>query len=197
MTGHVKAITEFIESLSLIRSWDKYEIDFTHCYEINGNSLTNKLDHWFWTSELNKSIEKCGVHHLVENKSDHSPIFVDINTECLPSSSSRNVKRQPSPSWKKATTIKQKAFTDLISRDLNKITVPQDCNCTNVHCRETDHIENIDKYVLNILDTVEVASKEYLVEKYHCSKNGRKKTIPGWNEYVAPALDEAKFWHAV
>ena len=150
-----------------------------------------------WTSELNKAIEKCGVHHLVENKSDHSPIFIDINTECLPSSSSRNVKRQPRPSWKKATTIKQKAFTDLISRNLNKITVAQDCNCTNVHCRETDHIENIDKYVLNILHTVEVASKEYLVEKYHCSKNGRKKTTPGWNEYVAPALDEAKFWHAV
>ena len=133
MTIHVKAITEFIESLSLIRSWDKYEVDFTHCYEINGNSLTNKLDHWFWTSELNKSIEKCGFHHLVENKSVHSPIFMDIDTECLPSSSSRNVKRQPRPSWKKVTTIRQKAFTDLISRNLN--TVPQDCSCTNVHCR--------------------------------------------------------------
>ena len=44
MTGNDKAITEFIESLSLIRSWDKYEVDFIHCYEINGNSLTNKLD---------------------------------------------------------------------------------------------------------------------------------------------------------
>ena len=47
ITGHVKAITNFIESISLIRSWDKYEVDFTHCYEINGNSLTNRLDHWF------------------------------------------------------------------------------------------------------------------------------------------------------
>ena len=43
MTVHVKAITEFIESLSLIWSWDKYEVDFTHCYEINENSLTGSL----------------------------------------------------------------------------------------------------------------------------------------------------------
>ena len=55
MSGHVKAITEFMESLSLRWYWDKYEIDFTHCYEINGTSHTNTLDHWFWTSELNKS----------------------------------------------------------------------------------------------------------------------------------------------
>ena len=121
---------------------------------------------------------------------------MDINTECLPSSISRNVKRQPRPSWKKASTIKQKAFTDLISKNLNKITVPQECNCNNVHCRDIDHIEYIDEYVLNILDTVEMSSKEYLVKKDN-GKKGHKKTIPGWNEYIAQALDKAKFWFAV
>ena len=84
MSCDVKAITEYMESLSLSRSLDKHEIDFTHCYEINGTTLTNKSDHWFWTSKLNKSVERCRAHHLVENKSDHLPIFMDINTECLP-----------------------------------------------------------------------------------------------------------------
>ena len=174
MTGHVKAMTLFMESFSLSRSWDRYEIDCTHCYEVNGNSLPNTLDHWSWTSELNKSVERCRVHHLVENKSDHSPIFMDINTECLPSSISSNVKRQQRPSWKKATTIKQKAFTDLISKHRNKIIALHECNCNTVNCRDIDHIEYIDKYVLDILDTIEMSSKEYLVEKDNGKERAQK-----------------------
>ena len=93
-------------------------------------------------------------------------------------------------------TIEQKAFTDLISNNLDKITVPQECNCINVHCRNIDHIEYINKYVLDILDTVEMASKEYLAERDN-GKNGCKKTIPGYNEYIAPALGKAQFLFAV
>ena len=136
MTGHVIATREFIESIPLSMSWEKFKVDFTHCYEINGITLTNTLDHWFWSSELNKYIEKCGVHHCIENKSDHSPIFMKLNTEFLPSSISGNIERQPRASWKNASPCKQNAYTNIIIKDLSKIIVPDECNCVNVHCKE-------------------------------------------------------------
>ena len=58
MSGHVIATREFIESIPLSMSWGNFKVDFTHCYEINGITHTNISDNWFWSSELNKYIEK-------------------------------------------------------------------------------------------------------------------------------------------
>ena len=65
--------------------------------------------------------------------------------------------------------------------NLNKITVPQECNCINVHCRDIDHIEYIDKYVLDTLDTVEMASKEYLVNKDMVRTDAKRLYQDGMN----------------
>ena len=40
-TIHTRSVLEFVGELSLARSWDKYEVDFTCCHEILGVSHTN------------------------------------------------------------------------------------------------------------------------------------------------------------
>ena len=32
-TGHVKSVQNFLDDFELLKSWDTYKVDFTHCHE--------------------------------------------------------------------------------------------------------------------------------------------------------------------
>ena len=87
-------------------TWERFEIDFTNYQESNGMSYVSKIDHFFWSESLSESIIDAGVLHLVDNLSDHSPIFCIIETESIDVdlTNSINSSLPPKPSWKKATS---------------------------------------------------------------------------------------------
>ena len=80
-TKFVEIVESFIVHRGLFKSWDKYEADFTHVVENKEKTFTSTLDHFFWNQNMNNKIIDAGVLHLVDNLSDHSPIYCTINVE--------------------------------------------------------------------------------------------------------------------
>ena len=74
-SGHVKTVREFIEEYDLVAAWDNYDADFSHVNEINGISSPSLIDHFFWNSAASDIILESGILHLLDNISDHNPIY--------------------------------------------------------------------------------------------------------------------------
>ena len=66
--------------MNVCKSWEKYEIDFTHASELNDTLRVSTIDHFFWNSTPNDFIMEAGVLHFPDNLSDHSPVFCKIKT---------------------------------------------------------------------------------------------------------------------
>ena len=56
-------------------SCSKFDVDFTHVSVRNDVTFVHTLDHFLWGDGTEDAIDDAGVIHLVENESDHSPIF--------------------------------------------------------------------------------------------------------------------------
>ena len=76
-------IDQFIKERYLLRSWDKFEVDFTHGAENNGKTFTSILDHFCWNAGMDNSVVDAGVLHRPQNTSDHSPVFFIIKVDGL------------------------------------------------------------------------------------------------------------------
>ena len=74
-TGHVQKVTDFVNDLKLTKAWDFFEADLTCVHEINDITYLSKIDHFFWNSDVTTYIEDCGVLNILENDSDHLPIY--------------------------------------------------------------------------------------------------------------------------
>ena len=74
-TFHTNQIHNFIEENHLIKSWDNFEVDFTRCQEIQGQTSISTIDHFFWNEGLENKVIDAGVVHTPDNLSDHSPVY--------------------------------------------------------------------------------------------------------------------------
>ena len=137
-TRLVKLIRDFISELDVCKSWDKFEIDFTHAHEVNDTLHVSTIDHFFWNSTKTDSIIDAGVLHLSHNLSDHSPVFCKMETrvESKQISSIYDAKRNGNPCWKKATECERKSYYDDLNTRLKNLTITA-CllNCSDVHCK--------------------------------------------------------------
>ena len=70
-TKFTTVIEIFIDENSLQKSWDKFEIDFTHTFDVAGHSHTSTLDHFFWSEGISNDIIEGDVLHIASNRSDH------------------------------------------------------------------------------------------------------------------------------
>ena len=75
-SGHVKAVDQFINELDLVKSWELFNVDFTHSHVIDDVTHVSIIDYFLWNQGLTPFIEECGVLHLVENNSDHEPAYL-------------------------------------------------------------------------------------------------------------------------
>ena len=66
-------------------------------------------------------------------------------------------------------------------------------------CNHVNHFEDINEYCENILEAIEVAAVDNLpvTNKGKDRLNNGIKNTPGWNEYVQPFHEEAKFWWSI
>ena len=103
-TKFTSIIESFINEKSLVKSWDKFAIDFTHLFDIENHSYTSILDHFFWSENISNNILLADVLHLPNNLSDHCPIYCSINVNNLHSECRIPITPKSKPSWKKATS---------------------------------------------------------------------------------------------
>ena len=107
-------MNRFINELNLRKSWSKFEIDFTHTFELKEPVRTyiSTLDHFFWNESLETCISDCGVLHIAENSSDHCPIYCVIDTELLIKKTSETNSTKQKPCWKKASQDNKRDYVD-------------------------------------------------------------------------------------
>ena len=72
---HVQVVSNFLDKIGLFQAWKRFEVDFTHTYELNNQSFVSKIDHFFWSESLDEAIVDAGVIHSSQNPSDHCPIY--------------------------------------------------------------------------------------------------------------------------
>ena len=70
--------------------------------------------------------------------------------------------------------------------------------CYDLHCKDKVHLDRIDVYTHNLLNSLNDAA----LETIPCSTVNKKttyqrKSTPGWTQFVTPFQDTAKFWYMV
>ena len=75
------------------------------------------------------------------------------------------------------------------------VQIPACANCKNVHCKDTNHVTDIDDCATNIPEILDTSIKSVTMKS--SKSNARPKVVPGWSEAVNPFREDAIFWHAV
>ena len=186
-----------------MRSWEKFEVDFTHFQENNGMTHVSVLDHFFWNEITGYNVKEAGVIHHCDNLSDHSPIYCLMDVDITPTAEviTEAPPVQGKPSWKRASKEQKDSFPAILNEKLSSFSTPDMIkNCTDVKCRDVNHCEKADEFISNILECIEVAAAETLPTpkaKSTTDSPSRSKVIPGWKTFVKPFRDKAFFWHQV
>ena len=195
---HSRTVHEAVEELGLNKSWQKFDIDFTHCHEQLGMTYLSILDHFFWSETLDAGVRDAGVLHLPCNTSDHSPVYCVVEVDAIQQDLSRPSERKPRPSWKKASQEQKEGFKEDLDDRLSQLTIPASVlSCRDMHCTDINHKQELDIFTLGLLESIqEIAESSLPVPGTSGkSKEDLKKKCPGWKEAVKPFKDDAYFWH--
>ena len=194
--GHGERFKRFLCEEGLVSLWTKFDVDFTHEFEIEDQTFTCTIDHIVCNEDLAGTVIDAGVIHMAENTSDHSPIHCVMDIP-LDEQMKDHVKERSNPSvrLKKMTEEDWQTYGVTLDARLHDIPIPGCVSCRDVHCTDPNHIADINDYTLTILGAMDDTIKTLAVTKEGI-KN-RSKVIPGWNDLVKPFKDEALFWHSI
>ena len=195
-SSHTTTVQDTIADLNLTKAWDRFKIDFTYCHEYLGESFTSILDHFLWNETLDQGVLDAGVIHCPGNKSDHAPIYCVIDTKVIQPEISTEAPQKRNPSWKRASDEEKAGFKESLENKLSLLNTPQSLLCCkDTKCRDSKHLEDLDQFILDLLDIVQCAAEECLPIPGQASCN--KKVMPGWTASVKPFKDQAFFWHQI
>ena len=196
-TGHTSTILDCVEEMSLTKSWDIFEVDFTCCHELLGVSHVSTLDHFFWSETLCEHVIDAGVIHLPEDKSDHSPVYCVVEFSNIEHHSPSQVQQKPKPSWKKSKKDQQDNFQIELESKLSQLISPLSVtSCRDVRCQDQAHRDDLDNFTIELLETVQQVAEQNLFMP-STTPNQVKKRVPGWKEAVEPFREKAYFWHQI
>ena len=195
-TAHAQLLKETMEEMNISSAWEKFQADFSYISEVGGVTRTSLIDHISYSEGLADTVSDAGVIHLVENRSDHSPIYAVFDSISVKQDASKNVAKVPKPSWKSASEKEKNNYASVLEDRLSDIHVHASITeCRDVNCKDKKHIEEADKLMEKVLNTVQKVAERCLP----VPKVGKEKVkvLPGWNESVKPLRDIAFFWHQV
>ena len=198
-TNHTNLINANVEELNLTKSWAQFEIDFTCCHEQLGVCYVSTMDHFFWSDSLAEQVLDAGVIHHPDNKSDHSPVYCVLEVQTDLQRQPDQAQYKPRPSWKKSEPEQKCNFKLELENELANLVTPQSVlTCKDVGCKDPSHIEDLDNFTLELLETVQTVAEQKLhMPSAGTNKSKEKKVVPGWSEAVKPYREEAYFWHQV
>lgn len=194
--GRVGRLKDFLSSNSMETAWETFQVDYTHEFEKEGISYISTLDHILWNQNLKSSVTRCGVIHSINNTSDHSPIFCDINEKIT----SEIIKDDAKAEGKGVRTHdlndeEWMIFHNDLEARLAGIRRPKCVDCRDPNCVEEGHRQQINSYTEEVLRAIDTSITCIAGSKRSNRKNA--KIIPGWNDIVQPMHDDAVFWNAV
>ena len=189
---------EAVSESNLVITWDKFQVDFTHTYEREGNTFVSTVDHFLLDEQMIMNVKDAGVIHHPENVSDHDPIYCNLKSITIPQSVTTAAPSQPRPSWSRASQEEKERYCYLLDSRLDSVMVPvQVSECRDLHCTQQEHLEAIDWFAAEVIEAVQTAAETALP----CPRPGggteKRKVIPGFNDTVKPFKEKAYFWHQV
>ena len=197
-SSHTNAVQDALHELGLQPSWDRYDVDYTAVHEMLGQTFTSTLDHFAWSTNLDSSVVDAGVLHLPDNKSDHCPIYCTVNFSSIEHCLSVPKASVPRPSWKRASCEQKAEYKNVLAERLSRIPIPDSVICCrDVHCKDSKHLDDLDQYTLEVLETVQAVAEESLPVPPTSSSKVGKAIRPGWIDEVKPYRDKAYFWHQI
>ena len=198
-SGHVRTIRNFVDNLGLKLSWNRFQVDFTHISMRNEEAYVHTLDHFMWGEGTEHAITDAGVIHHVDNESDHSPIYCNLDIlDDVRDIPKKATTTKAKPSWQRASDEEKSAYVFLLSEKLENVR-KESLTCNDPNCDDINHRNNTDNAVEDVLNAICESAAEALPKKTsRGDKSDRvKKLIPGWHEQVRPYRDKARFWYAV
>ena len=200
LSGFSFTLRQFLERIGLVSVWDHHPIDFTHVH--TDLISTSILDHFVVNKRLLSLIKDANVLHLGDNLSRHCPIMLKINLGGVPVKRKIESKRPRRPMWYKANEFEIFQYTYELEKRLASLELPQSIHCHDPHCQIVNHSSDRDSFVLDVMSSVIETSHEYIPVSGGTKSKVTpscpiQKTIPGWNDEVAPYKDDARFWYAV
>ena len=166
-TAHARLVKESMDDMNMKSAWEKFEADFTCVSEVGGITRISTIDHIMYSERLASALSDAGVLHLVDNGSDHSPIFAVFDSISVQQDVTINVENMSKPSWKRASTEEKSKYCNELEEKLGVINIPASINeCRDLQCKNNKHMEEADKLMEKVLHTVqEVAEGIFLVPK--------------------------------
>ena len=96
--------------------------------------------------------------------SDHAPIYAKVlfeNYVKVEHSTSRPMSNTPKPKWKNATMDQKLEFNDILFRKMLDLSLTHEIpKCYDLHCKDKVHIDKIDVYTHNLLNSLNDAAHE-------------------------------------
>ena len=185
-----------MEELRLLTAWERFEVDFTCTHEVAGQSYVSKIDHFFWSENLDRNVEDAGVIHHEDNTSDHNPIYCVLKSIDIEEETVEAQKAKPKPCWKKASIEDKNKYSDELKHTLEHSEIPQSVSeCKDLKCRDPDHLADLDLLAASVLGSVQQVAEATLPMSGGGGSGGeQEKRVPGWKEEVEPFRDKAYFW---
>ena len=168
-------------------------MDYTYSCMQDNNLYFSAIDHFAHSKRMLDSVFEGGVIHSGENLSNHSAIYLKLDSGHL------NLQlEQPQPvkktCWINATEEAKELFKYTLASKIKDLPRYECISCHDLTCQKVIHHSGIENYTLDLLDAMESSGHECLpiIETSGDSKNSR---ILGWSQHVKPYADDSKFWY--
>ena len=200
-SGFARSMATFLEDVGLISIWEKFDVDFTYMH--TDHKSTSILDNFYVNESLLPFIEDAQPVHLGDNPSGHSPIVLTLKIDNIPVKLVEEEVRVPRRiAWEKAEEEELRAYRENLQGRLEELGQPDTLDCHDVHCQDQQHVDERDKYVMDVISAVVEAGYSSLPLKPppRPAKSGAKQQrfqLPGWKENCEPLCSAAKFWYSV
>ena len=200
-SGFARSMLSFLEEVGLISVWEKFSIDFTYLH--TDHKSTSILDNFYVNESLLPLIEDARPVHLGDNPSGHCPIILTLSVDDIPERSVEEEVRMPRQlAWEKAEKEELRLYRENLQQRLEALEQPGSLECKDIHCKDQQHAEERDRYVLDLMSSLVEASYSSIPLKpaprpsnsETKQKHGR---LPGWSEKCEPLCSAAKFWYSV
>ena len=195
-------VKNFLQENSMESVWENFNCDFTFCHtrSVNGieRSYFSTIDHFcLKTQFLDSCVEACPIH-IVENSSNHEPIFLKLKCEDQRVENVgpdiKNIKARPL--WKNADDNDLNNFKEELRLNLSSIDLNDEVfRCMNPHCDIPSHIDKIDLFSENLMNAISLSVESSI--PFSNPNFTKRKREPGWNDFIKPFYDSAKFWYSI
>ena len=112
------------------------------------------MDHFLISNTQLNIVLDAGVLHDPDNVSGHSPIYLKIDL-AKANNPPEEPKRNPRLNWGQSSEEQKASYTQHLSDILSQQPDQSQCQlCTNLHCDQDYHFQEIDSLTTDLLESV-------------------------------------------